>query len=611
MARRRYGADDLDHVLDLVVLDPDSDVEPTLSEDDIVLSEEDGDLPENRAASPGDSENELDDDDVVGDAADDDVGSASSDSDGENEGISAKTHVEAVEALAEGDDGSEGIWVKQNVEPNVPPFTGQPGIKMPLPDDPTPLDYVKLFFTAQFWVMLVTETNRFARAYIDANAETLARRSLARSWTPVTVAEMKVFLGLFLNMGLVPKPELDHYWSTDPIIATPFYSRTMPRERFTSIMNFLHFMDNAEEDPNDKLSKIRPLLTLLQERFMSVYTPNEYISIDEELVAFKGRISFRQYIPSKRARFGMKIYALCEDSGYLFNLIVYVGKDIETFCPEKVKELGVSGAVVHKLVEPLLGKGYKLYVDNWYTSIPIATYLKGNATGVCGTIRKNRIGLPKRIANFKGLKKGHFLYRSGGGMMFIKLQDTKEVHFLSTMHKANVEPTGKRDRQRRPVRKLRLVQDYNKKMGGVDKNDEMLSFYTAARKSRKWYKKLAVHLIEQALLNAYILHRKSNRMTHFDFVKRALKALIAEGKAEMVAHAEAAAAATGGATGTKRMDSHFLRYIPATEKKANPQKQCVVCYGKGNRKDVPTMCADCLGNPGYCIPCFEESHRGK
>ena len=87
----------------------------------------------------------------------------------------------------------------------------------------------------------------------------------------------------------------------------------------------------------------------------------------------------------------MKIYALCEDSCYLFNLIVYVGKDNETFCPEKVKELGVSGAVVHKLIEPLLGKGYKLYADNWYTSIPIATYLKGNVTGVCGTIRKNRI----------------------------------------------------------------------------------------------------------------------------------------------------------------------------------------------------------------------------
>ena len=108
MARRQYSADDLDHVLDLVVLDPDSDVELTLSEDDIVLSEENGDLPENRAASPGDSENELDDDDVVGDAADDDIGSASSDSGSENEGTSAITHVEAVEALAEDDDGSEG-----------------------------------------------------------------------------------------------------------------------------------------------------------------------------------------------------------------------------------------------------------------------------------------------------------------------------------------------------------------------------------------------------------------------------------------------------------------------------------------------------------------------
>ena len=130
-------------------------------------------------------------------------------------------------------------------------------------------------------------------------------------------------------------------------------------------------MDNAEEDPNDKLSK-NGLFYVAQERFMSVYTPNEYISIDEELVAFKGRISFRQYIPSKRARFGMKIYALCEDSGYLFNLIVYVGKDNETFCPELLSEGqgALSGAVVHKLVEPLL----------LLVRYPDATYLKGNAT---------------------------------------------------------------------------------------------------------------------------------------------------------------------------------------------------------------------------------------
>eukprot|EP00117_Sycon_ciliatum_P029475 scpid41094/ scgid23460/ len=89
-----------------------------------------------------------------------------------------------------------GIWVKQSIAPTALPFTGNSGLQMPLPDDPTPLDYLKLFFNEDFFEYLVTETNRYARAFIDANLHTLPARSFARSWKPVVVGEMKVFLGL-------------------------------------------------------------------------------------------------------------------------------------------------------------------------------------------------------------------------------------------------------------------------------------------------------------------------------------------------------------------------------------------------------------------------------
>lgn len=46
-------------------------------------------------------------------------------------------------------------------------------------------------------------------------------------------------------------------------------------------------------------------------------------------------------------------------------------------------------------------------------------------------------------------------------------------------------------------------------MGGVDRSDTMLSFYTAARKSAKWYKQMATHVIEEGVLNAYILYDKA------------------------------------------------------------------------------------------------------
>jgi hypothetical protein len=37
--------------------------------------------------------------------------------------------------------------------------------------------------------------------------------------------------------------------------------------------------------------------------------------VDEVIVKFKGRVIFRQHIPKKRKRIGIKIYKLCDESG--------------------------------------------------------------------------------------------------------------------------------------------------------------------------------------------------------------------------------------------------------------------------------------------------------
>ena len=81
-------------------------------------------------------------------------------------------------------------------------------------------------------------------------------------------------------------------------------------------------------------------------------------------------LSLKQYIPNKRSRFGIKLFRLCETSEYLWNSFVYLrSKGIIT---EEVRAmerlLGKSGAVVPKLINDLFGKGYRLFVDNWYAS---------------------------------------------------------------------------------------------------------------------------------------------------------------------------------------------------------------------------------------------------
>ena len=59
------------------------------------------------------------------------------------------------------------------------------------------------------------------------------------------------------------------------------------------------------------------------------------------------------------------------------------------------------------------------------------------------------------------------------------------------------------------MRKLQLVHDYNKCIGGVYRNDELLDTYCSVRESTKWTKKVASHFPEEGLLNACILYKKS------------------------------------------------------------------------------------------------------
>ncbi|PNF31295.1 hypothetical protein B7P43_G12669, partial [Cryptotermes secundus] len=92
-----------------------------------------------------------------------------------------------------------------------------------------------------------------------------------------------------------------------------FYSNTMKRDRFLHILRFLHFAgNNTETDRNansyDRLWKIRTIFDTLNDAYEKYYNPSEHFAIDEIIVKFKGRVVFRQYIPKKHKRFGIKIF---------------------------------------------------------------------------------------------------------------------------------------------------------------------------------------------------------------------------------------------------------------------------------------------------------------
>ena len=77
------------------------------------------------------------------------------------------------------------------------------------------------------------------------------------------------------------------------------------------VLRYLHFAENtltpaADSEGYNKLYKIQPFLDLVVARFQEVYTPERQLAIDETLIKFKGKLHFRQFIPIKPSRFGIK-----------------------------------------------------------------------------------------------------------------------------------------------------------------------------------------------------------------------------------------------------------------------------------------------------------------
>ena len=66
-------------------------------------------------------------------------------------------------------------------------------------------------------------------------------------------------------------------------------------------------------------------MNMLKEKFNTVHYPSEHITVDESLILFKWRLLFKQYIKSKRSRFGIKFYELSTADGILLDLILYQG----------------------------------------------------------------------------------------------------------------------------------------------------------------------------------------------------------------------------------------------------------------------------------------------
>ncbi|XP_064613995.1 piggyBac transposable element-derived protein 4-like [Liolophura sinensis] len=287
----------------------------------------------------------------------------------------------------------------------------------------------------------------------------------------------------------------------------------MTRDRFEKILQYFHCNDSttnpARGDANhDKIHHVRPVFSIVQRRLVENYRPHKSVTIDEAMIPFRGRVSYRQYLPAKPCKFGVKVWQLADSSNrYVYQMEVYTGKQ------DTGREVGLASRVVWDLTRVLSGKSHHIYMDNYISSPQLYQDLLKDGLYACGTCRLNRKGWPDALhKNCLPKQKGASKLYQKENLVAACWYDNRQVNFLST----NSDPTvtvgvqrKQKDGTRAEIKAPEVVENYNKHMNGVDHGDQLRMQYSTTRRSKKFWKYLFRFLFDTAVACSFILMRES------------------------------------------------------------------------------------------------------
>jgi len=137
-----------------------------------------------------------------------------------------------------------------------------------------------------------------------------------------------------------------------------------------------------------------------------------------------------------------------------------------------------------------------VYFDNFYTSPALCKRLLTLGFGSCGTVQIDRWNIP---AKFKEAapKKGE-IATYDGKLLGLKWKDKRLVCMLSTIHDDSMVTKQRCTRLVsggvETIQKPKVIEEYNQYMGGVDKSDQLVTYYGFRRCSEKWWKRAFFHL---------------------------------------------------------------------------------------------------------------------
>ena len=178
----------------------------------------------------------------------------------------------------------------------------------------------------------------------------------------------------------------------------PFYRCCMSKNRFREFLRYVTF-DNRNTRRSrqvlDKMAAIREVWELLQCNLRKHYVPSEWITVDEQLYAYRGYVPGRAYMKSKPAKYGVKVFWACDaKNGYALAGELYSGKGNE-------RNVGLAQKIVLSLTDFFQNSGRNIFIDRYFTNFDLCTKLLDRNLTMTGTIMPSRRDVPKDFVKEK------------------------------------------------------------------------------------------------------------------------------------------------------------------------------------------------------------------
>lgn len=187
-----------------------------------------------------------------------------------------------------------------------------------------PKDLFYLFVEEEMINVIVQYTN------VEIDIKKNKYKTSKYTTTQTSANEIKALLGLLIQSAGLKSNHLPTRTLFDTLRSAKTYKACMSAERFDFLLRCMRFDDRntrQERRESDRLAPIRNFWEQFIENCRKWYKPGSYITVDEQLVGFRGRCPFRMYIPNKPNKYGLKLVMMADSSTkYMCNAMPYMGK---------------------------------------------------------------------------------------------------------------------------------------------------------------------------------------------------------------------------------------------------------------------------------------------